>query len=377
MVHSAFSAGDARWMAAALRLARHGIGRVAPNPAVGCLIVRDGRVLGRGATRPGGRPHAEAVALADARMRYGEEALRGATAYVSLEPCAHHGRTPPCADALVAAGIARVVAPMADPDPRVDGRGFARLREAGITVDAGLMAAEAAEVNAGFLTRISMGRPRVLLKLAATMDGRIATSKGESRWITGPEARRRVHMMRAGSDALLVGAGTARADDPRLDVRLPGLAARAPVRIVAAPSLSLPLTSQLAVTAGEQPLWLLHRSGVDRDRARAWEDLGAELIEVAHDPQTGSLVLADALAEIGARGINTLLSEGGARMAAALLRENLVDEIAWFGAGKVLGADAHAAIEALRVGKLADAPAFVLAGTQPVGGDVLTRWVRG
>ena len=196
-------AEDADWMAAALSLARRGLGQVWPNPAVGCVIVKDGRVLGRGWTQPGGRPHAETMALAQAG-----DGARGATAYVSLEPCAHHGKTPPCADALIASGIARVVMPLEDPDPRVSGKGVARLHDAGISVEIGLLAAEAEAVNCGFLMRQRSGRPWVTLKLAASLDGRIATSTGQSQWITGPEARRHVHAMRLRHDAVMVGAGT-------------------------------------------------------------------------------------------------------------------------------------------------------------------------
>ncbi|MDT8342945.1 MAG: bifunctional diaminohydroxyphosphoribosylaminopyrimidine deaminase/5-amino-6-(5-phosphoribosylamino)uracil reductase RibD, partial [Thermohalobaculum sp.] len=210
------SADDRRWMAMALGLARRGLGRVAPNPAVAALIVAEGQLLGRGVTAPGGRPHAEALALAQAMDLGGPDAARGATAYVTLEPCAHHGLTPPCAEALAAAGIARLVCPLSDPDPRVSGRGFVHLRAAGIAVETGLMAAEAAALNAGFLSRITRARPHLTLKLATTLDGRIATASGESRWITGPGARLRVHALRARADAILIGAGTARADDPML-----------------------------------------------------------------------------------------------------------------------------------------------------------------
>lgn len=368
--------GDARWMSAALALARRGLGQTWPNPAVGCVIVKDGRLIGRGSTRPGGRPHAEAVALEAAATGFGAEALRGATAYITLEPCAHHGRTPPCAEALTHAGIARVVAPMADPDPRVDGRGFALLREAGIEVTVGPMAAEAEALNPGFLARMRGGRPHLLLKLAATLDGRIATAAGESRWITGPLARRRVHLMRAAADALLVGAGTARADNPMLDVRLAGLEGRSPVRVVADPSLSLSLTSRLAATAGERPLWLLHRAGAAPDRAAAWTGIGARLIEVPHDPETGSLRLTRALELLGDFGVNSILCEGGAALAAALLREDLVDCLAWFGAGTALGGDARAAVGALALKHLADAGRFALAGIETMGPDILSHWRR-
>ncbi len=219
---------DPRHMAHALGLARRGLGRVWPNPAVGCVLVKGSRVLGRGFTQPGGRPHAETVALAAAG-----EGARGATAYVTLEPCAHHGRTPPCAGALAAAGVARVVTAIEDPDPRVSGRGHAMLRAAGIAVTEGVLAEEARALQRGFLSRVVRGRPMVTLKLAASLDGRIATAAGESRWITGPGARARVHAMRAMHDAVMVGAGTARADDPMLTVRGLGVDHQ-PVRVVAA-----------------------------------------------------------------------------------------------------------------------------------------------
>src|SRR5512134_1017521 len=231
---------DAHWMGVALTLARRGLGNTWPNPSVGCVLVRDGRVVGRGWTQPGGRPHAETEAL-----RRAGDLARGATAYVTLEPCSHHGRTPPCCNALIAAGVARVVCAMRDPDPRVDGRGFARLREAGIEVVEGLLEAEAQALNAGFARRIREGRPFVTLKLATTLDGRIATARGESRWITGPEARREAHALRARHDAILVGSGTAVSDDPDLSCRLPGAAPVKSLRVIADARLRTPPTAQV------------------------------------------------------------------------------------------------------------------------------------
>ena len=248
------TAEDLRWLRAAISLGRRGLGRVWPNPAVGCVIIKDGKAVGRGWTQPGGRPHAEAMALAQAGER-----SRGGVAYVSLEPCAHYGRTPPCAEALVNAKISRVVSPMQDPDLRVAGKGFALLRDAGIEVDVGKLAIEATQANAGFLKRQSTGRPYLTLKMAATLDGRIATASGESRWITGAAARRHVHLMRASSDGVLVGAGTARADDPSLDVRLNGLEDRRPVRIALDPGLTLSPSCKLAQTADKAPVWRICR----------------------------------------------------------------------------------------------------------------------
>jgi diaminohydroxyphosphoribosylaminopyrimidine deaminase/5-amino-6-(5-phosphoribosylamino)uracil reductase len=357
---------DARWMRHALGLAARGLGRVWPNPAVGCVIVREGRVVGRGWTRPGGRPHAEAVALAQAGA-----AAAGATAYVSLEPCAHHGRTPPCADALVAAGLARVVTPFDDPDPRVSGRGHARLRMAGLAVTTGIEAAAAARLQRGFLLRQAAGRPMVTLKLATSLDGRIATASGESRWITGPEARRRVHALRACHDAVLVGAGTARADDPLLTVRGLGAVAQ-PVRVVASRGLDLDPGGALGRSAGEVPLWLLHDpQAAPPARVAAWQATGARLIAVP-----GGLVPAALLAALGAEGITRVFCEGGGRLAAALLGAGLVDELWLFGAGLALGAEGRPAVGPLVLERLADAPRFKLLEVGTVGPDVLQRWER-
>lgn len=375
MASAATPAGDARWMRLALGLAARSLGRVAPNPAVGAVIVREGRVLGRGATAPGGRPHAEAIALAQARERYGPEALVGATIYVSLEPCAHHGQTPPCAEAIAAAGIARVVSPIEDPDPRVSGRGFAALRQAGIAVETGLMADEARRLNAGFLNATERGRPYVILKLAATIDGRIATRTGDSRWITGPEARQRVHLMRARADAVLIGAGTARADDPMLDVRELGADVTQPVRVVADGGLSLPETGRLAQTARSQPVRVLHHAQAARPRRDALASLGVTLLEVAAD-RDGLLDLAGSVRALAADGLTRILCEGGGRLAAGLLVAGLADEVVIFTAGRAIGGDGLPAIASLGLDRLADAPGFVLDREETIGGDVMTVWRR-
>ncbi len=246
------SACDRRHMAHAIALGARGLGRVWPNPAVGCVIVRNGRVVGRGHTADGGRPHAETQALAIAGAQ-----AKGATAYVSLEPCAHQGETPPCTEALVSAGISKVVVAFEDPDQRVAGRGLQALRDAGLDVECGLLEAKARDAQAGFLSRIEKGRPWLTLKLAATLDGRIATATGESQWITGPEARRAVHAMRMRHDAVMVGGGTARADDPTLTVRGIG-ADRQPVRIVVSRRANLPTPSRLTETMDQAPLWIAH-----------------------------------------------------------------------------------------------------------------------
>jgi diaminohydroxyphosphoribosylaminopyrimidine deaminase/5-amino-6-(5-phosphoribosylamino)uracil reductase len=355
-------------MALAISLGERGLGNVWPNPAVGCVIVKDGRILGRGWTRPGGRPHAETEALAQAGA-----AARGATAYVSLEPCAHHGRTPPCAEALVAAGVARVVTALEDPDPRVAGRGHRILEDHGIAVTTGVLAAAARAANAGFLSRIERGRPWLTLKLALTLDGRIATASGESRWITGPEARRRVHAMRLAHDAVLVGGGTARADDPALTVRDMG-APRQPVRLVAARRLDLPRDGTLARTVAEAPLWLLHDPAAAPAAARAaWAERGARLLPCATGPD-GRLDTAALLAALGAEGLTRVFCEGGGALAAAFLAAGLVDELAVFTAGLALGAEGRPGLGPLGLARLADARRFRLVSVEPVGADILHRW---
>lgn len=360
---------DARWMQSALTLARRALGRTWPNPAVGCLIVQDGRVLGRGVTAPGGRPHAEPQALAQAEAN-GHNG--GGTAYVTLEPCAHHGKTPPCTEALIAAGIARVVCAMQDPDPRVSGRGCAVLRAVGIEIETGVLEDVAREVNAGFFSRIERNRPKITLKLAVSTDGRIATRTGESRWITGPAARRQVHLMRAQNDAVLVGSGTARIDDPMLDVRDIGLANRAPVRVVLDSSVSLSLTGRLAASAQQQPLWVLHRADAPKERVQALDDIGAVPINVAD--VDGTLSIADAMRALAERGITRVLCEGGGRIAASLLSEGLVDDMAIFTAGKTLGGDGLPGVHGFGLEKLDLAPRFALDSVSSVGDDTLTWW---
>ncbi|MBI1416111.1 MAG: bifunctional diaminohydroxyphosphoribosylaminopyrimidine deaminase/5-amino-6-(5-phosphoribosylamino)uracil reductase RibD [Limimaricola sp.] len=355
-------------MALALALGRRGMGRVWPNPAVGCVIVRDGRIIGRGWTADGGRPHAEVRALEQAGA-----AARGATAYVTLEPCSHHGQTPPCAEALVAAGVARVVVATGDPDPRVAGRGMAILRAAGIAVETGVMEAQARADQAGFLARVTAGRPFVTLKLAATLDGRIATATGESRWITGPAARRAVHAMRARHDAVLVGGGTARADDPMLTVRDLGIE-RQPVRVVISRRLDLPEAGQLAVSAHDVPLWLCHGPEA-ASRVPAWQARGARCLEVPAEGR--QLSLAAVLAALAGQGLTRVFCEGGGGIAASLLAGDLVDEIALFTAGLAIGAEGTPALAAMGLDRLADAPCFQLAEARALGPDALTLWRRG
>ena len=357
---------DEGWMRAALALGRQGAGRCAPNPAVGCLLVKDGRLVARARTADGGRPHAEAAALAAAGPR-----ARGATAYVTLEPCAHRGETPSCADLLIEAGIARVVVALTDPDPRTAGRGLARLRAAGVAVATGPRADEAARDHAPFLTRTLHGRPRVTLKLAASLDGRIATEAGESRWITGPEARRHVHALRLRSDAVLVGAGTARADDPDLTARDMGEGPQ-PLRVVLSRRLDVPPASRLGATARAVPVLMLHGPDAPPGAVAAWEATGATC--EALPARGGTIPPAAALAALGARGVNALLVEGGGTLAAALLADGLVDELHVFSAGLLLGAEGRPSVGPLRLAALADAPRLALQEVRRAGADVLHVW---
>jgi diaminohydroxyphosphoribosylaminopyrimidine deaminase/5-amino-6-(5-phosphoribosylamino)uracil reductase len=357
-------------MRAALALARRSLGRTWPNPAVGCVIVKDGRVMGRGRTRDGGRPHAEADALAEAG-----EAARGATVFVTLEPCSHFGKSPPCADALIRAGVARVVSALEDPDPRVKGQGHTRLRAAGIAVDIGEGAAEAAEINAGFLLRVCEGRPLFHLKVAASLDGRIATASGESKWISGEAARADGHRLRATHDAVLVGIGTVTADDPDLTCRLPGLSPYSPIRVVFDSKARLSPSSRLAATARSTPVWLVCTSAAPAAAREALKACGVEVIEVAADPG-GRIDIAAAARLLGDRGLMRVLIEGGGEIAAAFLKAGLVDWLTVYRAGLVLGADGRSAVAALGLERLDFAPRLSLVSARIVGGDTVESWRR-
>ncbi|MBF9032455.1 bifunctional diaminohydroxyphosphoribosylaminopyrimidine deaminase/5-amino-6-(5-phosphoribosylamino)uracil reductase RibD, partial [Rhodobacterales bacterium HKCCE3408] len=301
------------------------------------------------------------------------DAARGATAYVSLEPCSHHGRTPPCADALVAAGVARVVVALRDPDPRVDGTGIARLRAAGIEVTTGVLEDRAWEVQAGFLSRVTRHRPVVTLKLAVSLDGRIATATGESRWITGPEARARVHAMRARRDAVMVGGGTARSDDPMLTVRGLGIE-RQPARVVLSRRGDLPLDGKLVQSAREARVILCHGPDLPEPQRQRLEEAGVGLIDCALDGL--HVDVGDALRALADGGINSVFCEGGGALAASLLAADLVDELVVFSAGLTIGAEGTPGIGAMGVAALAEAPRFRLAATEAVGADAMLRWVR-
>ncbi|WP_288900831.1 bifunctional diaminohydroxyphosphoribosylaminopyrimidine deaminase/5-amino-6-(5-phosphoribosylamino)uracil reductase RibD [uncultured Sneathiella sp.] len=355
-------------MQAALRLAARGLGRVAPNPAVGCVILQNGNVIGRGWTQDGGRPHAETMALEMAGPR-----AEGATVYVTLEPCAHHGKTPPCAEALVAAGVARVVVALRDPDERVNGAGIEILRKAGIEVVEGLLANEASELNAGFITTRLHGRPLVTLKMATSLDGRIATATGDSKWITGVAARRYGHMLRAQNDAIMIGVGTALVDNPDLTCRIDGLEQYSPIRIVADSRLRLPLTSNLVAKAREVPLWIVTVPGNDKDRLQALEDLGAQVIEVPAN-ESGLPDMGLGLEALAKRGITRILVEGGSHLLATLIKDELADRLMWFRAGRIIGGDGIPALESIGLERISEAPELHLIEERRLGDDLLESY---
>jgi diaminohydroxyphosphoribosylaminopyrimidine deaminase/5-amino-6-(5-phosphoribosylamino)uracil reductase len=348
---------DLLHMRHALSLAERALGTTAPNPAVGCVIVKDERVVGRGWTQRGGRPHAESVALAQAG-----EAARGATAYVTLEPCAHQGQTPPCANALVQAGIARVVVAVEDPDPRVSGKGIAMLWDADIEVVSGVLERDAALLNQGFFLRVREERPLVTLKIASSLDGKTATVSGQSKWITGPEARRHGHLLRARHDAILIGVETALADDPELTCRIAGLEDRSPLRVVLDTRLRLPETSKLVQTAKQVPTLVF--TAVD---GRLGD---AEVVRVARDAR-GRPDVGAVLKELARRGITRVLAEGGAGVHAAFLDRGLADRLEVFRAPLVVGASGKSAIDALAAFDLDEASRFVSLSRRALGADLL------
>lgn len=359
---------DLRYMKLALSLGRRGWGTCWPNPAVGCVVVQKGLIVGRGWTAPSGRPHAETQALAQAG-----KAARGATVYVTLEPCSHHGQTPPCAQALIDAGVARVVVATGDSDARVAGRGVKMLRAAGITVETGLCHDQARADNSGFFMRVEHGRPMVTLKLAQSFDGRIATATGESQWITQAPARRMVHAMRGRHDAVMVGGGTARSDDPTLNVRGMGDLPQ-PARVVVSRRLDIPVTGKLARTAGEVPLILCHGPDAPVELVSAWRGMGAQLLPCG--VLNGQLDMADVLQQLGGHGLTRVFSEGGSALGASLLQADLVDDLIGFTAGVVIGAEGLPGLGAMGLSRLAAAPRFDLVETVAVGPDVMNKWQR-
>jgi diaminohydroxyphosphoribosylaminopyrimidine deaminase/5-amino-6-(5-phosphoribosylamino)uracil reductase len=359
---------DHRFMSLALTLGRRGLGNAWPNPAVGAVVVKDGVVVGRGWTQPGGRPHAEVEAL-----RRAGAAARGATLYATLEPCSHHGQTPPCVDAILAAGVARVVSALEDPNPKIAGEGHARLRQQGVTVDVGSGSEEALRVHAGHFRRVREGRPHVTLKLAVSADGKAGLPGRKPAAITGEAARTRVHQMRAMNDAVLTGIGTVLSDDPQLTCRLPGMQHRSPVRVVLDSALRLPPHSKLADSATRTLDWVFVDAAARPEFEEALTQAGVEVLRV---PGTkGKLDLAAVLRALAGRGITRAMVEAGPILSAAFLAADLVDDAALFRSPEPLG-EGIEALEGMSLGALTLSPRLRLMGSEQVGRDTLQLFER-
>jgi diaminohydroxyphosphoribosylaminopyrimidine deaminase/5-amino-6-(5-phosphoribosylamino)uracil reductase len=361
---------DRRYMQLALTLGRRGLGRTWPNPAVGAVVVKDGVIVGRGWTQAGGRPHAEPEAL-----RRAGEAARGATLYVTLEPCSHFGKSPPCADAIIAAGISRVVSAIEDPNPEVAGKGHAKLRAAGIAVDVGLFAEEAAHDHAGHFRRVRDKRPHVILKLAVSADDKIGAAGSKPVAITGEATRTRVHLLRAQSDAILVGIGTVLADDPMLTCRLPGMAARSPVRVVLDRALRIPGSSRLVHSARETPLWVVASELAEAPAAAKLGAAGTQVMRIAPTLAPG-LDLAAVLHALSEKGITRLMVEGGSRVASSFVAADLVDEVWLLRGPEAIGAGGIAALDALPLSEITQSPHLKLRASETLGKDTLTIYDR-
>ena len=364
-------AADCRFMELALTLGRRGQGRTWPNPSVGAVVVKDGVIVGRGWTQAGGRPHAEPEAL-----RRAGEAARGATLYVTLEPCSHVGKSPPCAEAVIAAGIARVVSAIEDPNPEVAGSGHANLRAAGIAVDVGLCAAEAAHDHAGHFRRIRDRRPHVILKLAVSADDKIGAAGRKPIAISGEAAKTRVHLLRARCDAILVGIGTVLADDPLLTCRLPGMEARSPVRVVLDRALRMPGASRLVHSARQTPLWVMASELAEAPAAAMLGAAGAEVIRVAETVTSPGLDLPAVLHALAKKGITRLLAEGGSRVASSFVAADLVDEVWLLRGPEAVGADGVAALDALPLAAITQSPGFKVRASESLDKDTLAIYER-
>ncbi|MBI2712894.1 MAG: bifunctional diaminohydroxyphosphoribosylaminopyrimidine deaminase/5-amino-6-(5-phosphoribosylamino)uracil reductase RibD [Rhizobiales bacterium] len=370
-VPTAASADDARFMALALTLGRRGLGATWPNPAVGSVIVKDGIILARGWTQAGGRPHAEVEALRRAK-KIAQNKFIGATMYVTLEPCSHHGKTPPCADAIIKAGIARVVSALEDPNPEVAGKGHARLRGKGIAVDIGLGADEARRVHVGHITRIQNARPYVTLKLAVSSDGKVGLAGRKPVAITGEPARTRVFQLRAQSDAILVGIGTVLSDNPALTCRLPGMDERSPVRVVLDAQLRLPLATAVVATVRETPTWVFTSRKASGLAEEILQQKGCKVFRV--DEQNGKLDLDAVLKILAEQGITRLMVEGGPTVAASFVGADLVDEAVLLRADKTIGADGIDALEGMPLSALIEH--MQSRGVETLGADTLEHYER-
>ncbi len=364
------NAHDEFFMQIALRLAKRGVGLTAPNPSVGCVIVKEGRIIGRGWTAPGGRPHAETQALQRAEEYVGNAGVQGAVAYVTLEPCSHHGNTSPCAEALVRAGIARVVVASEDPDQRVNGKGIAMLQKAGVEVVCGVGAKEAEKINQGFLNRINLKRPYVTLKLATSVDGKIATRAGESQWLTGEEARNFSHLLRMRNDAVMVGVETIINDNPTLTCRLNGLNGVTPIRIVMDSKLRTPKNANILKENNIYKTWILTCT---RPKKVFLNHSASEIIRLGKNAE-GRVNIREAMRLLAERGINHLLLEGGGTLAANCLKNHFVDEIIWFHAPKIIGGDGKPSVAAMKINSLLKVNRLELISSRQYGEDIFTRY---
>ena len=361
---------DQNWMQKALRLAVRGIGRVSPNPPVGCVIVKEGKVIGRGWTQPGGRPHAEVMALQQA----GQQA-EGATAYCTLEPCSHFGKTPPCCDALIKAGVSKVVVAVKDPDLRVDGRGIKRLRAAGVRVVENVCKEEALEIMQGFFNVCEFSRPYVTLKFGMSIDSRVATFSGESKWITGDDARRSVHLLRANNDAILTGIGTLLHDDPKLDCRLPGLEQYSPSRMLLDSKLRIPVTSHFALSAKNYRSYVFTTEKYDVAKKDILTDMGIKILEVPCSLD-GHVSLPRCFELMAEEGITTVLVEAGGYLASGLLKSDLVDKLVIYRAPMIIGGDGIAAWHPLGVEQLYMSKKFAIQNIERIGSDIKETYIR-
>jgi diaminohydroxyphosphoribosylaminopyrimidine deaminase/5-amino-6-(5-phosphoribosylamino)uracil reductase len=375
-VVSSFGADDARFMGAALQFGRRHMGMAAPNPSVGAIVVKTSGtapvIVSRGVTAKGGRPHAETEALKAAG-----EAAKGATVYVTLEPCAHQSKTPPCANALIQAQVGRVVIAIEDPNPLVSGNGIRMLRDAGIETIVGIGAAQAMIDHAGHFHRVRDGRPHIILKIAMSADGKTGLAGRKPARISGPVSMAEAHILRATSDAIMVGSGTVLADNPKLDCRLPGMEDRSPIRVVLDGSLRIPLDCALVQTAKERKLIVIAGENAANDAQKALEEKGAEIIRVqVTKDKFRKPVIADAMLELGKRGITRLLVEGGPMLSASLLQEDLVDEAVVVRAPKTLGTDAIEALEGLPLEALLASPKLKIIEERILGDDHMIRLFR-
>ena len=362
-------------MQVALGLARRGLGNTHPNPAVGCVLVRpdmNNRVVGRGWTQSGGRPHAETVALQQAG-----DLADDATAYVTLEPCCHHGKTTPCSDALISAGVKRVVIALEDPDPRVSGQGAKALEDAGLHVTTDVCTLAAAKLNSGFMTRTLRGRPVFTLKIASTVDGKTASATGDSQWITGPDARMSGHAQRAAHDAILTGIGTVLSDDPMLTCRLPGCDDHSPVRVILDTKLSItPEHSMIRSASIDKPVWLFV-SEEDAPPEKLSEIDHRDGVRVFTSPKQacGRLNVREVSRQLADAGINSVLIESGGEVAASFVGADLVDKIVWYRAPSLMGGEGKSAISALEVTTIDTAPRYECISARQVGEDMMETYV--